>query len=545
MKKNNNSQLTTNHSPFTINRSPFIAHIGLGYWGKNILRNLYELGVLHTACDVNEQLIEVRKKEYPEVRFTMSYDELLKNEAIKAIVISTPAVTHYELAKQALLTGKDVFVEKPLSLNVEEGKELIEIAKKENKILMVGHILHYHPAVVKIKEIIKEGRIGRIQYIYSNRLNIGKIRTEENVIWSLAPHDVSLILSLTGEKPENITVHKANYLTKGVDDIAVINMDFKNVKSHIFISWLNPFKEQKFVVVGSDGMLVFDDVSKEKLYYYPHRIDWIDGKIPVAKKESEQVIPIEEGEPLKLELMHFIECVKNRKKPLTDGEEGLKVLEVLTQTNALSPTPHIPNPKPHTPYPIPHSLSTNYFVHETSYIDEGVEIGDGTKIWHFSHILKGSRIGKNCIIGQNVVIGPDVTVGNRCKIQNNVSLYKGVVLEDEVFCGPSCVFTNVYNPRAFIERKHEFRQTLVKRGATIGANATIVCGVTIGEYALIAAGAVVKKDVPPHAIVAGVPAKQIGWACKCGVTLKFKNSKAKCEYCGNEYENQKGTIICD
>ncbi|MCL0030313.1 N-acetyltransferase [Thermodesulfovibrionales bacterium] len=176
-----------------------------------------------------------------------------------------------------------------------------------------------------------------------------------------------------------------------------------------------------------------------------------------------------------------------------------------------------------------------YFVHESSYIDDNTEIGEGSQIWHFSHILTGSKIGRNCIIGQNVMIGTDVIVGNRCKIQNNVSIYKGVTLEDEVFCGPSCVFTNVYNPRAFIERKHEFKETLVKRGATIGANATIICGVIIGKYTMLGAGAVVKSDVLDYAIVAGVPAKQIGWACRCGTTLKFNDNHAICGYCGNEY----------
>jgi UDP-2-acetamido-3-amino-2,3-dideoxy-glucuronate N-acetyltransferase len=199
-------------------------------------------------------------------------------------------------------------------------------------------------------------------------------------------------------------------------------------------------------------------------------------------------------------------------------------------------------------------VETNYFVHESSYTDDQVQIGKGTKIWHFCHVLKGSKIGSDCIIGQNCMIGPNVAIGNRCKLQNNVSLYPGVTLEDEVFCGPSCVFTNVYNPRAFIERKQEFRETLVKRGATIGANATIVCGATIGRYALIAAGAVVKKDVPDYAVMAGVPARQVGWACKCGTTLKFRIANfashidksasgdeevgietARCDHCGNEY----------
>ena len=177
----------------------------------------------------------------------------------------------------------------------------------------------------------------------------------------------------------------------------------------------------------------------------------------------------------------------------------------------------------------------NYFVHESSYIDDNVEIGEGTKIWHFCHIIRGSKIGKNCVLGQNVMVGPRVKVGNNVKIQNNVSVYEGVELEDDVFCGPSMVFTNVINPRAFVERKREFRKTLVKRGATIGANATIVCGVTIGEYAFVGAGAVVTKDVPPYALVVGVPAKQIGFVCKCGERLEFNNNEATCKTCGKRY----------
>lgn len=176
-----------------------------------------------------------------------------------------------------------------------------------------------------------------------------------------------------------------------------------------------------------------------------------------------------------------------------------------------------------------------YFVHPSSFIDENVKIGKGTKIWHFCHILKNTEIGENCVFGQNCMVGPNVKIGNRVKVQNNVSIYEGVEIEDEVFCGPSMVFTNVINPRAFIERKTEFKKTLVKRGATIGANATIVCGVEIGRYAFIGAGAVVVSDVPDYALFLGVPAKQKGWVCKCGNTLKFEKLKAICRWCSNEY----------
>ncbi len=181
-----------------------------------------------------------------------------------------------------------------------------------------------------------------------------------------------------------------------------------------------------------------------------------------------------------------------------------------------------------------------FFVHKSSCVDQNVKIGNGTKIWHFSHILKNSRLGKNCIIGQDVMIGPDAEIGNGCKIQNNVSIFKGVTLEDNVFCGPSCVFTNVINPRAFIERKDEFKNTLVKEGATIGANATIICGITIGKYAFIGAGAVVTKDVPDYGLVFGVPAKTKGRICECGVKLEFRRSKANCEICKKEYQTTNG-----
>ena len=177
-----------------------------------------------------------------------------------------------------------------------------------------------------------------------------------------------------------------------------------------------------------------------------------------------------------------------------------------------------------------------YFVHESSYIDEPCEIGEGTKIWHFSHIMQNARVGKNCNIGQNVVIGPDVTIGNGCKIQNNVSVYKGVTLEDEVFCGPSMVFTNVYNPRGAIRRMGELRPTLVKKGATIGANATIICGITIGISAFIGTGTVVLTDVPDYALMVGNPAKQKGWMCACGIQLIFKGNRAKCMACKRKYK---------
>ena len=515
----------------------FIALVGAGYWGKNLLRNLYELDVLHTVCEVNKKIINERKKAFPDVRYTTSYNEILANKEIKAVVIATPAATHYQKAKEAILADKDVYVEKPLALKVEEGEELVKLAKERNRILMVGHILRYHPAVIKLKELIKKGELGKIQYIYSNRLNIGKLRVEENILWSFAPHDISVMLMLVGEEPVRVSAFGEAILNKDIHDVTLTILEFKNgIRGHIFVSWLHPFKEQKLIVVGSKSMAVFDDTSKEKLFIYPHKIEWKDGKIPVAHKAEYYTVEVEQKEPLKEEMKHFIQCVLERKTPYTDGEEGLRVLKILNKCQKSLEKSSFTT----LTTPLFKSKTTNFFVHPSSYIDENVVIGEGTRIWHYCHILKGSKIGKKCTIGQNVMIGPDVRIGDRCKIQNNVSVYKGVTLEDEVFCGPSCVFTNVITPRAFVERKHEFKSTLVKRGATIGANATVVCGVTIGKYALIGAGAVVTEDVPDYALYLGVPARHSGWVCKCGVVLTHKvKSKSKeqltCSNCGSRY----------
>jgi UDP-2-acetamido-3-amino-2,3-dideoxy-glucuronate N-acetyltransferase len=183
-----------------------------------------------------------------------------------------------------------------------------------------------------------------------------------------------------------------------------------------------------------------------------------------------------------------------------------------------------------------------YFVHESSYVDEPCEIGPGTKIWHFSHVMKGSAIGRDCNIGQNVVVSPGVTIGNGCKIQNNVSLYTGVVLEDAVFCGPSMVFTNVVNPRSEIVRKDEYKKTLVRHGASLGANSTIVCGVTIGRYAFVGAGAVVTRDVPDFALVVGNPARRTGWMCRCGLKLDVSGAGTACATCGARYSMHGGVL---
>lgn len=530
--------------------NPSIAVIGSGYWGKNLVRNYQQLGVLKLICDKSETILADLNDQYPDVETCLALSDILSRQDIDGVVIATTAETHFTLAREALLAGKHVFVEKPLSLTEKDAQGLVELAEQSRLTLMVGHLLHYHSAVIKLKELIDSGELGKIQYLYSNRLNIGKIRAEENILWSFAPHDISVILMLIGEMPETVWATGGSYLQHHIPDTTLTTLYFPSgVNAHIFVSWLHPFKEQKLVVVGDKKMAVFDDVSQEKLLLYPHKIQW-QKRIPVAAKAEAELVPIDMEEPLKAECQHFLECIAERRIPRTDGREGLRVLQVLqasqeslnrngatitlAESSKLKAERNVQKPLNFKP------SALSFFIHESGYVDDGVEIGAGTRIWHFSHILTGARIGENCNVGQNVVIGPDVTIGNRCKIQNNVSIYKGVTLEDGVFCGPSMVFTNVYNPRAEIRKMDQVRPTLVQKGATIGANATIVCGITLGRYCFIGAGAVVTKSVPNYALVIGNPAKRIGWMCECGERL---SDNLECNLCSKRFQKKGDSIV--
>jgi UDP-2-acetamido-3-amino-2,3-dideoxy-glucuronate N-acetyltransferase len=513
-------------------KNPRLAVIGAGYWGKNLVRNFYELGALGWVCDSNSETLRRIKDEY-DVEIASDITAVLHNPLVDAVVIAAPAAQHFELTRNALLAGKDVFVEKPLALHASEGQQLVDLARERRSILMAGHILQYHPAIAVIRELIQKGELGKIHYVYSSRLNLGKLRTEENILWSFAPHDISAILYLLGEEPVSVSAQGGSYLNPPLMDTTLSTLEFASgAKGHIFVSWLHPFKEQKLTVVGSQKMVVFDDTLKSgKLMAYCHSVNWHDGK-PVAEKDSGHPVSISDQEPLRIECEHFLECIQTRRQPVTDGESALRVLRVLEACEASLLAKGASAPVA--------TRSCSYFAHPTALVDADCEIGEGTKIWHFAHIMSGCTLGKGCNLGQNVVISPGVRIGNNVKIQNNVSVYTGVELEDDVFCGPSMVFTNVINPRSHIIRRQEYRKTIVKRGASIGANSTVVCGVTIGRYAFVAAGAVVTKDVPDYALVMGVPAKQAGWVCYCGDRLPESSASPVCLSCGKMYEVSPG-----
>lgn len=493
-----------------------LALIGAGYWGRNLARNFHSLGVLHTLCDRDRGILESYGPDYTEVRKCAGFEDVLANEDITKVAIAAPAAAHHSLAKAALLAGKDVYVEKPLCLEVAAAEELVSLASRQGRILMVGHLLQYHPCVAELRRMVAAGELGRLQYITSNRLNLGKIRQEENALWSFAPHDISVILSLAdGQLPDHVRCVGESYLTPGVADTTLTSFRFAGgVRGHVFVSWLNPFKEQKLTVVGSRGMAVFDDTRPwaEKLMLHRDYLTWSNGRTPTPNKSSGVPVVVAEAEPLRQECQHFLDSCRDRVAPRTDGAEGLRVLQVLKAAQASLD-------RDGDAVAVRESRMVEYFAHPTAVVDPKATVGAGSKIWHFSHVMAGAVLGQNCNLGQNVVISPGVVLGRNVKVQNNVSVYTGTTVEDDVFLGPSCVLTNVSNPRSQVNRQKLYEKTLIRRGATVGANATIVCGVTLGRYCFVAAGAVVTRDVPDYALVVGSPARQRGWMSRHGHVL--------------------------
>jgi UDP-2-acetamido-3-amino-2,3-dideoxy-glucuronate N-acetyltransferase len=513
--------------------------VGAGRWGQNHIKTLHAMGCLGGIVDAREETLARFAGLYPEVRTFANVQDAVR-EAFDGFTVATPAATHFEIASFLLRNRKHVLVEKPIALKVSDAKELDALAREQGVNLMVGHVLLFHPAIAEIKRLIDAGKIGKLQYIYSNRLNLGAVRTEENILWSFAPHDISIFQYLIGAMPTRVTSSGGAFLQPHIHDTTMTVLAYPdNVVGHIFVSWLHPFKEHRIVVIGSKGMLSFDDSSDTKdLLFHEKGIDWVQGE-PVKRDGATEAIPYDRTLPLTNELAYFVDRLDGKRVDLADARSAVEVLEILERAteSLFSGAPGVAAGR----------KAREYFVHESAYVDEGAQIGAGTKIWHFSHIMKGAEIGRRCIFGQNCNVDGGVVVGDNVKVQNNVSIYTGTVIEDDVFLGPSCVLTNVTNPRSQIVRHSLYEKTIIRRGASVGANATIVCGVEIGRYAFIAAGAVVTRSVPDYALMAGVPARRVGWMSRHGLPLKDPDSEdaMTCPESGYRYrEVEPGVLRC-
>lgn len=313
-----------------------LAVIGAGGWGKNLARNYSQLPecTLRYVCDLDEAKLTAWRRLG--CRTTVRFADVLEDPEVQAVAIATPAPTHYTLVRAALESDKDVFVEKPFVLHSEQAHDLIALAERRSRLLMVGHLLLYHPVVVRIKQLVASGELGDIYYVYTQRVNLGTVRGDENALWSFAPHDISVILHLLDQEPTDVAARGQSYLQPGIEDAVFLSLNFNHRSmAHVHVSWLDPHKIRKLTIVGSRRMVVFDDLeSTEKLRIYDksaqHATDYNTFAEYVTLRFGDITIPhVRMDEPLRLECLHFLECVRTRRPPLTDGRDGLRVVRVL------------------------------------------------------------------------------------------------------------------------------------------------------------------------------------------------------------------------
>ncbi len=315
-----------------------VAVVGVGGWGKNLVRNYSQIpgARLKYLCDLNEKKLQAVQSQFPADKTTTRFDDLVADPELEAIIVATTGPTHYKLCKQALLAGKDVYVEKPFVLSVREANEIVQLAAQKKRVLMVGHLLEYHPVVQKLKDMIDSGELGTVRYIYSQRLNLGTVRADENALWNFAPHDISVILYLLGSSPTDVSARGQCYLQPGIEDVVFLAINFNGkAMGHVHVSWLDPHKIRRLTIVGSKRMAVFDDLEpNEKLKIYDKgaeiNTDYNTFAEYVGLRFGDITVPyIRVGEPLRIECEHFLRCVRERSLPLSDGQDGLRVVKVL------------------------------------------------------------------------------------------------------------------------------------------------------------------------------------------------------------------------
>jgi predicted dehydrogenase len=338
-----------------------VAVVGVGGWGKNLARNFFQIPdcSLKYVCDLSPRRLQEMQRQLPGTAVTTRFEDVVADPELHACVIATTAASHYGLSKAALRAGKDVFVEKPFVLEVHQAEELVRIAEEEGRILMVGHLLEYHPAVGRLKTMVNGGELGDVYYIYNQRVNLGTVRNDENALWSFAPHDISALLYLLGKEPTDVAARGQSYLRRGIEDVVFITLNFADkALAHIHVSWLDPHKIRKITVVGSKKMVVFDDMeSTEKLKVYDksaeQNADYSSFAEYVTLRFGDITIPhLKIDEPVRLECQHFLECVRDRRPARSDGRDGLRVVKVLAAAQRSLEKNGVPIPI--EPYPYRH-----------------------------------------------------------------------------------------------------------------------------------------------------------------------------------------------
>ncbi|HET8820184.1 MAG TPA: Gfo/Idh/MocA family oxidoreductase [Thermoleophilaceae bacterium] len=314
-----------------------IGVVGLGYWGPNLARNFDRLpdAELRWLCDASDEALARWGAAFPSAQATTSLDDLLADDSLDAVAVATPVPTHAELAQRVLAAGKHCFVEKPLGRSEQEAQAVVDAARSAERVLMVGHLLEYHPGIEQLSDLVRSGELGELRYVYSHRLNLGKHRQDENALWSLGAHDVSVILRLAGEEPYECTAVGESYVKAGVEDVVFAFMRFESgLTAHMHLSWLDPHKERRFTVVGSKRMASFDDMELErKLTVYDKGFDedYSSYGEYIARSGDAFSPRVSNEEPLRIECRHFVDCVREGREPRSDGEAGLRVVRVLEQ----------------------------------------------------------------------------------------------------------------------------------------------------------------------------------------------------------------------
>ncbi len=517
---------------------PKLALVGAGEWGSRHLETLKRLGCLGAVVESDARRRATIAQANPGLPVLTGIEELSPELATGAVV-AAPAALHAKLGMALLEAGLHVLMEKPMALSGKEALAMKALAEKKGLVLGVGHLLEHHPARKALGNLLAEDRLGDLVSLRFVRCKLGKVRTEENVLQSFAPHDIALALGLAGRLPTRVTARGLELVTPGIADTVQWGLEFPGgLFAQGTASWLEPAKEQKIVVAGRKGMALWTDTPGQRgLRYFPVKLAGQPGRpaLQHGGQEEGEVIALDATDPMELELRAFGAAITAGTPMPNDAAQGAAtaaILDAMLESMKRLGAPVAPT----------FGTTPAVRIHPTAEVHPAVPIGAGSAVWHFCHVMAGSSIGQNASLGQNCFVAPGAHIGNGCRIQNNVSLYDGVILEDEVFVGPSAVFTNVKHPRCHVTRKDEYARTVVHKRASLGANSTVVCGHDIGEYAFVAAGAVVASNVLPHALMAGCPAKRIGWVCRCGEVLP-KKGPLTCARCADEYREEDGHLV--